>query len=127
MKLFTLRRYSLCNDHAYSARSVLQCYRHYLGSLITSSLCSASSTRLSACSGPHLLLNAVLWRRCCWAPASTAVDRYALPARCSAANPPYVAAAARRTDTRPLHRVCSTYYAGSVSSKPSIYEIIQNQ
>jgi len=34
----------------------------------------------------HLLLSAVLRRRCCW--ASAAVDRYLLPVRRSAANPP---------------------------------------
>jgi len=52
-----------------------------------------------------------------------AVDRYLLPARRSAANPPHAAAAVDRrgrptdgrTDTRPLHRPCSAYYAGSVN------------
>jgi len=29
---------------------------------------------------PHLLLNAVLRRSCCWAPAPAAADRYLLPA-----------------------------------------------
>jgi len=40
-----------------------------------------------------LLLSAVLRRRCCWG-APAAVNRYLLPARRSAANPPQVAAAA---------------------------------
>jgi len=47
----------------------------------------------------HVLLNAVLRRRCCWAPAPAAVDRYLLPAGRSAANPPHAGAAVdRRTD-----------------------------
>ena len=78
-------------------------------------LCSASSTRLSTWHCPHLLTNAVLRRRCCWAPAPAAVP----PTRRSAANPPQAAAAVerwdRRTDARPLYRPCSIYaqYAGS--------------
>ena len=49
----------------------------------------------------HVLLNAVLRRRCCWAPAPAAVDRYLLPAGRSAANPPHAGAAVdRRTDGR---------------------------
>ena len=47
-----------------------------------------------------LLLSAVLRRRCCWAPAPAAVDRYLLPAGRSAANPPHVAAAVNRWDRR---------------------------
>jgi len=65
--------------------------------------------RLSTWRCPHLLLSAVLRRRCCWAPA-LAVDRYLLPAGRSAANPLHVAAAVerqdRQTDARPLHRNC---------------------
>jgi len=37
--------------------------------------------RLSTRHCPHLLLNAVLRRRCCWAPAPAAVDRYANDAK----------------------------------------------
>ena len=43
------------------------------------SLCSASSTRLSTRHCPHLLLSPVARRRCCWAPAP-AIDRYLLSA-----------------------------------------------
>jgi len=49
---------------------------------------------------PHLLLNAVLRRRCCWAPAPAAADRYLLPAGRSATNPPHAAAAVDRWDRR---------------------------
>jgi len=53
----------------------------------------------------HVLLNAVLRRRCCWAPAPAAVDRYLLPAGRSAANPPHAGAAVdRRTDGRHCRR-----------------------
>jgi len=59
---------------------------------------------------PHLLLSAVLRRRCCWLPA--AVDRYLPPARRSPANRPLAAAAVKcwdrqtdgQTDTGPFHR-----------------------
>jgi len=48
-----------------------------------------------------------------------AIDWYILPVGCSAANPPHAAAAVnrwdrqtgRRTDTGPLYRPCSAYYA----------------
>ena len=40
----------------------------------TTSLCSASSTRLSTWHCLHLLLSAVLWRRCCWAPGALLID-----------------------------------------------------
>ena len=58
--------------------------------------------QLSAWHCPHLLLSAVLRRRCCWAP-EPAIDRYLLSAGRSAANPPHAAAAVdrwagRRTD-----------------------------
>ena len=41
--------------------------------------------RLSTRHCPHLLLSAVLRRRCCWAPVPAAVDRYVLAARRAAA------------------------------------------
>ena len=59
--------------------------------ILQTSLRSASPTRLSTWLCPHLLLSAVLRRRCCRAPA--AVDRYLVPPRCSAAKPPHTAAA----------------------------------
>ena len=51
--------------------------------------------------------------------ASAGIDQYLLPAWCSAANLPATVAVAavdrwdRQMYTRPLHRPCSTYYAGS--------------
>jgi len=61
-------------------------------------LCLASSTRISTWHCPHLLLDAVLRRRCCWAPAPAALDRYVLPTVRSAANPPHSTAAVKRWD-----------------------------
>ena len=70
--------------------------------------------RLSTWHCPHLLLSAVLRRRCCWARLQlvhgAAVDLYLLPARRSAVNPPAIVAAVdrwetdRRTDRRTLDR-----------------------
>ena len=75
---------------------------------------------------PHLLLNAVLGRRCCWAPAAAAVDRYLPPAGRSAANPSHPAAVDRwdrradvgglRTIDRFIDREPATYDAGSVNT-----------
>ena len=74
--------------------------------------------RLSTWHCPHLLLSAVLRRRCCWTPAPKAIDWYLLPTGRSAANGPATAGAVdlwdRRTDARPLHRPCPAYCAGNV-------------
>ena len=53
--------------------------------------------QLSTSHCPHLLLSAVLRRRCCWASAP-AIDRYLLPAGCSAANPLHATAALGQLD-----------------------------
>ena len=74
-------------------------------SLRTSSLCSASSL---GCQHDTARICYVLRRRCCQAPVPAAVDRYLLPTRRSAANPPHTVAAVdrqdRRTDGRTLDR-----------------------
>jgi len=56
-----------------------------------------------------------------------AINRYLLHAGRSAANPAATAAVNRwdrqmdgRTDARPLHRPCSTYYAGSINNKVTV-------
>ena len=100
-----------------------ECYWNCNKIDINPSLCSASSTRLSAWHCLHLLLSTVLQpglqRCCCRAPG--AVDQYLLRVRHSAANPPHAAAAFdwwdRRTDTRPFYRPCSAYYARSVEKR----------
>jgi len=77
----------------------------------------------SAVNCPHLLLNAVLRRRCCWPPAPATVDRCVLPVGRSAANPPHAATAVNRRDRQTngetdgqthsplLHRLCCAYCA----------------
>ena len=63
---------------------------------------------------PHLLLSAVLRRRCCYAP-TPAVDRYLLPVWRSPANPPHVAAAVDRWDRR-----TDAYAAGGVKAAATL-------
>ena len=74
-------------------------------SLRTTSLCSAS---FLGCRHVTARICYVLRRRCCQAPVPAAVDRYLLPTRRSAANPPHTVAAVdrqeRRTDGRTLDR-----------------------
>ena len=61
-------------------------------------------------------------------PATSAIDRYLLPAGPTAANPPQRRAAAgwdgrtrqRRTDTRQIHRPCSARYAGIANNTTCI-------
>jgi len=69
--------------------------------------------RLSTRRCPHLLLTAVLGRRCRWAPAP-AIDRYLL-----STNSAYAAAVDRwdrQTGVRPFHRPRSAYQAHSVNN-----------
>ena len=78
---------------------------------------------------PHLLLNAVLRRRCCWVTALAAVERYVPPAGRSAANPPHAAAAVewwdrqtdRRTPDRYTDPVLHTMRAVSISRQTIRY------
>jgi len=86
--------------------------------------------RLSTWHCPHLLLYAVLRRRCWRAPAPAAVDRCLLPERRSAANPPRAAqtdGTDKQTDGRTLDRFIDpaphTVRALSIiaSSSDSIY------
>ena len=86
---------------------------------------TASQKRLNLASSVGCQRDAICI--CWWAPAS-AVRRSQLSIERSAANPPYADAAVnrrnrqrdRRTDARPLHKPCSTYYAGSVNNKTVI-------
>jgi len=58
-----------------------------------------------------------------------AIDQYVMPAGCSAANLPHVAAADvtdGRTDARSFHRPCSAYYADSVKNVMHSLEQIVN-
>ena len=78
---------------------------------------------LRACAVRRAAAAAVL--RC---PATSAIDRYLLPAGPTAANPPQRRAAAgwdgrtrqRRTDTRQIHRPCSARYAGIANNTTCI-------
>ena len=87
----TINCAGLSEEHGSDATDRQQTDRQTDWWIAATSLCSASSTRLSTWHCPHLLLNAVLRRRCCWAPVLAAVDRHLLPAGRSAANLPHAA------------------------------------
>ena len=88
--------------------------------LYTTSLCSASSTRLSTRQCPHLVQKAVMLCHYCWALVPAALDRYVLPVGALSSNISQQLlndGTDRWMDMRPLQRACSIYYAVCVNNK----------